>query len=282
MTDTPQTAQAEDLIAAVEAAKGGGDPRINPRDLNVVFATPTLQHNVSLNYLLSLLDTYNHLLSLGAKVTVMARGGDAFIAKVRNKMVTDFLRDFPDTDNFFFLDDDVGWRDQAHKVIEFLLRPDPVVAGVYPKKSKDVDFPTNIRADLETSTLIQDQGLYLADMAPTGFMRIKRHVLETLAAQATEFIDAEENGEMKSYYNIFETGRGPTGQWWGEDYVFCQKCQKAGFPIWVDASIKFHHQGLNNWEGKLADHLHILAKKAKRATREYRKRMKLELKEAAE
>lgn len=276
---TPQSWQAHNLAEAIKSAKSNIDPRINPRELDVVVATPSLSHSVSLHYLMSMLETVKHVEAYGARFEFVCRGGDAFVAKVRNKLVTQFLQDFPTINNFFFIDDDVGWQGQSHKFIEFLMRPDDVVAGIYPKKSKELDFPVNITADLDRGELMQSQGMYAAMMAPTGFMRIKRRVLEKLAETASQFTDAEKDNKFGIYYNIFETGRGPTGEWWGEDYVFCHKCTSAGFSIWVDPAIKFHHQGLNNWEGILAENLPILEKKAAKAGQEYRKRKRAEERE---
>lgn len=224
---------------------------MNP--VQVVFATPTVNHAFSPHYLRAMQETQwllgaNHIMS-----AVMVLGGDCFVQKARNKLVTDFFRDFPDTENFFFLDDDIGW--EAQKVLEFLRRPDDVVAGVYPKKSADLDFPVSLVAHPETGELIESQGLFQAVMVPTGFLRIKRHVLEMLARQSTTFFDMTPGGTYQEYHNIFEAGPGDDRKFWGEDYTFCRKLHDCGVPIWVDPHITFKHQGVWTWENRMADHL---------------------------
>jgi len=225
---------------------------------DVVFATPSLTHMVCKRYNRSILQTTWMLAQRGLTAGHMDRDGDCFVAKARNKLVWDFLRQFPHTQNFFFIDDDVGWP--AEKVIEFLGRPEDVVCGIYPKKCAELDFPMSLAT--ADGKLIHRDGLYLAVLAATGFMRIRRHVLETLCEAAPKFRDMEPDGSMVEYPSLFESGPGPDGLWWGEDYTFCRKWQAIGGDIWIDPDIKFSHQGLNNWDGRLIDNLHILEQKA--------------------
>lgn len=227
---------------------------------DVVFATPSLTHSVSKRYNRSIIQTTWLLNKHGLTAGHMDRDGDCFIAKARNKLFGDFLAQFPTTQNFFFLDDDIGWP--AEKVIEFLGRPEDVIVGVYPKKSQELDFPVSLA--VQDGRLVERNGLYLAILAATGFMRIRRHVIERLCAKARTFKDMEPNGAYRSYPSIFESGVGPDGLWWGEDYTFGRKWQETGGEIWVDPDIEFSHQGLNTWTGKLSDNMTILHEKAAR------------------
>jgi hypothetical protein len=254
----PQEAQALNLANAIKAATTAAANQA----LDVVFATPTYDHRYSQRTYGSMIETESLLSSHGIKAWFVCREGDPFVAKVRNKLVTDFLRDYPNVQNFFFIDDDVGWTGQANKVLEFLKRPEDVVVGIYPKKSKEIDFPLTLLLDLDTGELVQNNGLYGALMVPTGFMRIKRHVLEKLAANSRMFTDAEVADKIGEYYYIFETGPAATGEWWGEDYVFCRKWIDMGGSIWVDPEITFSHQGHYTWHGRLSEHLDIYREKA--------------------
>lgn len=228
---------------------------------DVVFATPSLTHTVAKRYCRSMIQTTwllrHHNLTAGH----MDRDGDCFVAKARNKLVWDFLNQFPETQNFFFIDDDIAW--EPAKVIEFIQRPEDVVCGVYPKKADELDFPVSLLTDLETGELHEKDGLFMAGLAPTGFMRIRRHVIERLAAESAQFTDMEPDGSEVSYPLIFEAGRGSDGKWWGEDYSFCVKWRALGGEIWVDPSIQMEHQGLKTWKNSLADSLPVFREKAR-------------------
>ena len=221
----------------------------------VVFATPTLDHRVSIEHRNSLLQASRLLSERNIGHDYIAIGGDCYLAKVRNKLVTMFLRDFPDSTDLFFLDEDVGFPPE--KVVEFLLRPEPVVAGVYPKKSDNLDFPVQMLA--ENGALIEEGGFCMVGNVGAGFLRIKRKVLEVLAEHAEKF---REYPDGEEYHNIFSMGMGTDHLWWGEDYVFVQKVVSLGGEVWVDPDIAFTHRGMKAWSARLSDHLSVFRDKA--------------------
>jgi O-methyltransferase len=235
----------------------------NPPELcpNVIFATPTLSHSFSAHFMRSMQETLWMCAANGITTGCMVRPGDCFVDKARNKLVSDFLREFPGTENFFFLDDDIGWPPE--KAIEFIRRPDPIVAGVYPKKSEEIDWPCTFALDKDKGDLIESQGLILATMIPTGFMRVKRHVLEKLCFESAVFTDQAPDGDLQEFFYLFESGRGGDGKFWGEDYTFCRKAQAAGYYLWVDPAITFKHMGLRTWENRILDHLPKFRERAK-------------------
>lgn len=222
-----------------------------------IFCTPSLGHHVSLAYLQSWSKTSWLLKEAGISFGRIDKGGDCFIDKVRNKFVQDFL-DGEGTD-LFFLDDDLGWTPE--KVLEFVLRPEPLLAGIYPKKMDDLDFPVALDASVETGELITDQGLYLATFAGAGFLKIKREVLEKLVPLVPRFKDMEYGGIVKGYPYLFQTGINKDGFYEGEDVAFLRMARAAGYDLWVDPTVEFRHQGLKTWHGKLSDHLETFRQK---------------------
>lgn len=229
----------------------------------VVFATPSVDHRVALEYLVSLTQTVWMLSDAKIPHAFAVRGGDCFIAKVRNKLVHQFLAEYPMATDLFWIDDDIGWP--PGKVIEFLRRPEDIVAGIYPKKQATIDFPVELAVDEKTGALLESNGLVRALAIPMGFTRIKRHVLERMCAATVTFNDSEMDGQVGTYPSLYETGRGPDGFFWGEDYVFSRKATDAGFTMWVDPSIEFAHRGNNKWTATLADHMHTFRRRAAEA-----------------
>lgn len=236
---------------------------------SVCFGLPTLSHSVSTGFLRSWTSTIGLLKDQGIESTTLMLGGDPFIAKARNRIVTDFLRECPGVESLFFLDDDVDWP--AEKVIEFLNRPEPVVAGIYPQKRTPVDFPVQLACYADTGELIEQDGLIKAMLVPTGFLRIKRWVLEKLAEPPTRvFLDTMIDGTPKEFLGIFESGIGPQESdappfWWGEDYIFSRKCQALGIDLWVDPNVPMGHVGRNRWEDNMANHMTRFRQRAKAA-----------------
>lgn len=236
--------------------------------IDIWFAVPAYEFKVSIETMRSLLETQAALLSIGYCSSFSVRPGDCFVDKARNKLVTDFLQDPAAGDNFMFVDDDVGGWD-PQKIVDFIHCPDPIVCGVYPQKSDGEGWPVQLSADMDTGMLIEDRGYIGAELAPTGFMRIKRHVLETIAVQSKMFKDfdlVEGTGVPKEFYYIFESGprEDPHANmfYWGEDFYFCKKARANGFSIWVDPNITFTHRGQKRWQGALSSSLLDWRKKA--------------------
>jgi hypothetical protein len=225
----------------------------------VYFATPATDHMVTLNYLTAWTNTVWALKDRGISHGCINRGGDCFVAKVRSKIVGDFLQ--TDGTDLFFLDSDIGWP--AEKVIEFIHRPEPIIAGVYPKKSDELDWPVQLDADASTGALVELAGLVRANgFAAAGFMRIKRRVLQHLWDKAPPFKDVEPHGKIGQYRAVFNSGPDADGWWCGEDVNFCREAVAAGFDIWVDPDIEFTHRGGKTWAGRLSDHLGTFRDKA--------------------
>lgn len=231
-------------------------------DTCVIFGTPSYDHRVCYEFYKSGLETEWALNARGIARGYIGRGGDQFIAKVRNKIATEFLQNYPMATHLFFLDDDIGWP--ALKVIEFLDRREDIVAGIYPKKQETRDFPVELEADSDTGSLIERDGLVKARAVPTGFMCIRRGVLEKLAEAAGTFREMDADGTWQTHYEIFRCGV-MNGEFNGEDYIFCLNAQAAGFEIWVDPDIKFTHRGNKKWSDNLADHLEVFREKARMA-----------------
>lgn len=213
----------------------------------VAIATPCFSHAVCVEYLRSALQTDWALAARGYDRTYLTHCGDQFIAKARNKLVNDFLVNHPGVENFFFIDDDLGWP--ADKFVEFIERDEDILVGVYPKRSDDEDWPVVIKG--EGGVLEEKDHLVRVLRGPTGFMRIKRRVLEALLPHAPVFKDINPQGQTEETPGFFAAGVAPDGWFWTEDYIFCNNVVAAGFEIWADPDVAFTHRGQKTWGGTL-------------------------------
>jgi len=155
------------------------------------------------------------------------------------------LQGLPECQDLFFIDDDVG-RWPPHKVLEFINRPEPVVGGVYPARSDEPHY--NVQIKLIDGKVQERHGLYRVAQLPTGFMRIKREVIEHFAAKSPTYGWTQVGGDIRTLFNIFDRGV-VNGEFWGEDAMFCQRCLEDDIEMWVDPDIEFSHRGSKAWKG---------------------------------
>ncbi len=257
------------------------EPPEQPRSPLVIFMTPALDHKVSLGFVRSFFETLNLLNQNGIAVGLEMRGGDPYLAKVRNVMVSVALKKYPTATHLFFVDSDEEWNKEA--VLRMVTHPADVIAGLYPQKKDELNFPASVRMaepneagelpelpegqnyvdcwhtdpqtgekSMRREKLIEWNGAYLSEMVPTGFLCIRREVYAKMAEQSPRYKDGTSQGEI--CWNFYEMGFDPTtlektglGEWWGEDFAFCRRLLNSGHSIWVDPNIDFGHMGTKTW-----------------------------------
>ncbi len=217
---------------------------------SVIFMVPSYSGSVTMGFLRSFYESAVLLAQAKIEVNFQSFVGDPYLSKSRNLLVSTCLRRYPQATDFFFLDDDLEW--DATAILKLVQRPEPIVAGIYPKKNDTVEFPAAIHMAQDTRKLIEKDGLLVADLVPTGFLRVKRHVYEEMAAQSPQYKDGTGGGEL--CWNFFEMGfakdpqpDGTDGNWWGEDYAWGRRAQAMGYKLYVYPDIEFGHRGPKTW-----------------------------------
>lgn len=263
----------------------------------VVFGVPSFRGTPEREFFVSFCQTQTALAEAKIRFDVILLAGDPYLPKARSRITSQFLTDFPQADTLFFLDDDVGWS-PASKVIEMLYRKEDIVFGAYPKKQEGLTFPVTLELDA-TGQLIERDGLYQAHLCPTGFMRVKRRVLEQMAMKASRYYETAADGRELLQWNIFEArfvdpvlealrktdidGLSPEmmamylkraigltpcpdiGKWWGEDFWFVERWREMGGTCWVDPEITFTHRGSKAWAATFGDSVRATLAKMREA-----------------
>lgn len=224
----------------------------------VLFATPCLSAKVDLDYFSSYIHTSVALSGRGIAHTVRLQAGICFIDHARNVLCHQFLNDFPDATDLFFIDDDLGWHSDG--VLRLLDRDEDIVGGVYPLKQDPIGFPITLEADSKTHQFIEKNGLFEASFLPTGFMRLKRHAVALMAADQPTYPHHRADGVTEEIRNIFHTGY-VDGQRWGEDVDFANRWRAKGGRMWVDPEIVLSHLGRKRWTASFADAMAVAQKK---------------------
>lgn len=213
-----------------------------------LFATPCLSSYVAYEFAGSCSKMSGALARKNIEHYHIFLPGIPFVDAARNFLLTQFLSDFPDATDLFFLDDDIGFPE--HKVLEFLEREEEIVCGAYPMKTdKGKQFPVVLK--LEDGKPIHRNGLYQANAIPGGFLRIKRSAVEKLAKDCDTYAFAEQDRGPRAIFSVFDMGP-LRGEYVGEDHYFSHKCFDKGIDIWIDPNIDFQHRGTKRWEGNFS------------------------------
>lgn len=201
-------------------------------------ATPTTS-GLEPGYTFALFTSSQALADAGIACELAIYAGDCHVDDARNRLVRDFLE--TDCTDLVFIDSDVGWEP---KDLVSLCRFDrDVVAATYPFKQDERGFPVRLMPGLNNA---DGDGLLEAESVPTGFLRIRRAVLERLAGDAQKFRPKSDRRSMIPL--IFERTI-DDGARWGGDYTFCRKWRATGGRIWLMPEARMDHTGAHTWSG---------------------------------
>jgi hypothetical protein len=150
----------------------GGAPVGAPSPHYVMLATP-VGEKPCCNYVTSLAGTIEALTRAGVRFHFRQLQGCCHVDDARNYLIRDFLQS--ECTDLFFLDADMGW--QPNCVLRLLKADGDIVGGIYPHKSDNNTYPFH---PFQGETHQNQHGLFEMPKVATGFMRIRRPVLEAL------------------------------------------------------------------------------------------------------
>jgi hypothetical protein len=208
----------------------------------VLIATPILRGQLEPEYLHSLMATRRHLYQRQIGHNIISNEC-SLISAGRNEMCQAWVNQ-TNADYLMFIDSDMQFP--PYGVGRLVRRDVDVIGGVYFRKeaeARPLVFDYNADGMFETIQDVPADHVFECDGIGTGFMLIKRKVIESFTAEVTKTIG-----------NPFGIGFGPTGREEGEDLSFCRRVQKLGFKVWADPTIPLGHLGKiaytrQNYEG---------------------------------
>lgn len=169
------------------------------------------------------------------------RFSDSLVPRARNRAAAAFLRG--DRDYILFIDGDIIF--DPHHIAALDESDAPVLAGMYCKKSKEVDPCINLLPELGNQAV---GGVIEISRAGTGFLRIARHVLEAMKERAapsdTDWrCAAKYTNHGCDEWDFFPTGV-KNGEYLSEDWYFCDRARALGFKVLLDTRIQAKHEGV--------------------------------------
>jgi acyl-CoA synthetase (AMP-forming)/AMP-acid ligase II len=233
--------------------------------------------------------TQDRLRELGVDLHIEFCNNDSLVSRARNNLVARAMSNTNMT-HMLFIDNDITWDPDS--ILKLLLAEKPVVGGIYPLKHynweklvntnpetpnenviqnwidrknqsmfkdaiPDVDLIhhrlLSYNLNLATNTMHIENNLTKVRHIATGFMMIKRKVIEKLqqAFPSTKYVDdigflqPEEN---KHAYALFDCGV-EEGHYFSEDWLFCHRWTKMGGEIHVEVTINLNHTGPVDYRG---------------------------------
>jgi hypothetical protein len=242
--------------------------------IHLMVATPCFGGQVSSIYAGSIFHLQRVVRSRpNIDLTVLMRDGDALITRARANLVTLFLDD-PSATHLLFVDADIGFEpDQVFRLIESGA---DVVAGVYPikrvnwdkaKRMLGSDWPRMPSAALDyvleidnPDHVIAVNGFTRVRFAGTGFLMIRRHVLERMcqhpAYASLQFFGEHSLDALAGSPNRFALFEcmidAKTGTYLSEDFAFCRRWTDIGGEIWADLESRLDHVGPSVFRGDVS------------------------------
>jgi hypothetical protein len=241
---------------------------------NLVIATPCFGGQISTAYASSLFALQVALQKLSnVNLKVHLRDGDALITRARANLVTLFLDD-PAATHLLFVDADIGFT--PAQVFRLIESGADVVAGCYPIKRVNWDkvkrvvasgHPNPASASLDYVLELDNpdqvkvvNGFTRVRYAGTGFLMIRRHVLEKMCAHPDyaplQFLREHSLDALAGSPNrfaLFECLIDPaTGTYLSEDFAFCKRWTDIGGEIWADLESRLDHVGPSVYRGDIA------------------------------
>jgi hypothetical protein len=242
--------------------------------IHLVVATPCFGGQVSSIYASSIFQLQRALRAKSnVDLKVHLRDGDALITRARANLVTLFLDD-PAATHLLFVDADIGFTpEQVFRLIESGA---DVVAGVYPikrinwekaRRAVESKRPNVAAASLDYVLEIEDpnrvtvvRGFTRVRYAGTGFLMIRRHVLEKMCAHpdyaSLQFFREHSLDALAGSPNRFALFEclidRQSGTYLSEDFAFCKRWTDIGGEIWADLESSLDHVGPSVFHGDVA------------------------------
>ena len=197
----------------------------------VMLAT-TAYDSPDASYTYSMARSREALSAAGIQSAYYLLQGNCHVDDARNAVVRDFIDS--DCTELIFLDADVSWEPQT--LVDLCGFDRDIVGGVYPYRRESDEETMPVR-HLPTIS-VEPDGLIEVEGLPTGFMRIKRHVIETMAATAKHFL--KDHGKPTPV--LFERDYFGGGRR-GGDIRFCMVWREMGGKVFAAPELRLGHCG---------------------------------------
>ena len=197
--------------------------------------TPCYGGNITSGYFHSFLDFFPYAMQNGIPFSVETLPNCSLISLGRDVMLARALQDKSWT-HLLWIDADLRWKPEY--VHSMILDDKDIIGGFYPKKGLPIDFASSPAPDGENTEFLFET-IYVA----TGFMMIKRHVIEKMIEEFKELQFFYQGGN--EYYDLFAPiiDEEHNRLYLTEDYAFCYRARSLGFKCYMSKRFELPHLG---------------------------------------
>jgi len=232
-----------DTLSKYQSLRGKG--------IKILFGSPSLNGEVSIDFTASLLQSIEMLGKLGIPVLMLKNLNSCYIDVARNLYVEKLLASR--ATHLWQVDTDMSWPPEA--ILNMLLKDKDFIAGIGRKKLEKEEY-AGINYTDEAGTVLGEFGEneedVLIQMKVIGgaFTLHKREMFRKIIGK--QGLLPTIIGDTKAYV-FYECKYRP--EWRSEDYVFCDLCTRSDIDIWCYPNINMGHKGYTNYNGNWFKHL---------------------------
>lgn len=209
----------------------------------LMIGLPAYDHKVGLRMAISLMRLGQQVLEHGIHIQVSSICGCSVVSRARNMIAHEFLKS--DCDHLLFIDSDMNFEPDSVLRLLAWNQTKPIVGGAYEARKEGKVYILSLDGDKEHIQM-DVMGNVKARRIATGFMMIQRQVFEKLAEMHPEWEHKDNTSDamLHSFFDFKVTRDG----YIGEDFLFCDRAQEAGFSVWIDPTIKLGHMGIHEFK----------------------------------
>lgn len=211
------------------------DPGPKATGQKVFLATPVYEKPAAC-YVFSIASSREALHQAGIQTAYMLLSGNCHVDDARNRVVQEFL--LSDCTDLVFLDADVSW--EPGQLVQLCQYDEDFVGGVYPFRRDDKRSTSKMPVLLVDGMTSDERGLMEVAGLPTGFMRIRRHVIEEMAKESGHYWIASDR--RRAVPVLFERTL-VNGTRLGGDLSFCKKWILHGGRVYAAIYLRLGHSG---------------------------------------
>ena len=239
----------------------------------VFIATPCYGGMTHALYTVSMLNLQRVFAQVGHEAMVSVLVNESLITRGRNSLAHQFMKS--DADYLFFIDSDIQFI--AEQVPQMIEADKDIICGIYPKKEINwQQVAKGVRDNASVNDLKYYTGSWVLNLVDyvnsvtvpvgepleiwaggTGFMLIKRSVMEAMKEKVTSYlndvVDLSNATEPRERITQFftESIEPGTERLLSEDYHFCRTWREMGGKIHAAPWVQLTHHGTYAFDGRL-------------------------------